>query len=92
VQTDTTPRHDPESDGERRVRVFVSSTVPVPLTRLIGRDADVSALRERVMGGTRLVTLSGPGGVGKTRLALAVAVDLQDQFAGDVAFVDSVAS
>ncbi len=57
-------------------RIRFASTL-MPPTRLIGRDADV----ERVGGllrrdEVRLVTLTGPGGVGKTRLAMAVAADL----------------
>ena len=71
--------------------VSVPSTVPVPLTRAIGRDPVIAAIRRQVVSGTRLITLAGPGGVGKTRLALAVAADLADHFAGDVAFVDCVA-
>ncbi|WP_280301591.1 BTAD domain-containing putative transcriptional regulator [Nocardia neocaledoniensis] len=47
-------------------------TVPVPATALIGRDDDLTGLESRLRG-ERLVTITGPGGVGKTRLALAAA-------------------
>ncbi|MFI8082252.1 AfsR/SARP family transcriptional regulator [Kitasatospora sp. NPDC086009] len=46
--------------------------LPVPLTRLIGRDAAVTQV-SRLLDDTRLVTLAGAGGVGKTRLAVAAA-------------------
>ena len=61
--------------------------IPVPLTSLIGRDAEVDAIVERLRA-TRLVTLTGPGGVGKTRIALAVAERSRDAFVDGVAFVD----
>ncbi|TDE26912.1 hypothetical protein E1295_43570 [Nonomuraea mesophila] len=48
------------------------AALPVPGTELIGRDADVRRLR-RLLARERLVTLLGPGGVGKTRLAIAAA-------------------
>ncbi len=48
------------------------SSLPIPPTALIGREGDVSTIRQQ-MRSTRLVTLVGPGGSGKTRLALEVA-------------------
>jgi non-specific serine/threonine protein kinase len=52
----------------------------VPLTRLIGRKEDIEAVTARFTQ-TRMVTLTGSGGVGKTRLAIAVAETLSEEFA-----------
>ncbi|WP_240777771.1 BTAD domain-containing putative transcriptional regulator [Nonomuraea basaltis] len=63
------------------------TNLPAPLTELIGREqavAEVGAL----LGSARLVTLTGPGGVGKTRLALAVADVATDAFPDGVWLVE----
>jgi len=63
--------------------------LPLQLTPLVGREDDVTFIQTLItQQGTRLVTLTGPGGTGKTRLALAVAADLSDEFPDGVWFVD----
>ncbi|RIQ21082.1 ATP-binding protein [Jiangella rhizosphaerae] len=63
--------------------------LPAPLTSFVGREAERAALLEAVTS-QRLVVAVGPGGVGKTRLALAVAADVADRFAGGVWYTDLV--
>jgi predicted ATPase/DNA-binding CsgD family transcriptional regulator len=59
----------------------------VPLTPIVGREREAAALRDLLAGrAARLVTLTGPGGVGKTRLAIEVASTLEGGF-DKVAFV-----
>ena len=69
-----------------------SFRVPVPLAPLVGRERDVLAGR-RLLGqpSTRLLTLYGPPGVGKTRLGLELALEMQDEFANGACFVSLAA-
>jgi predicted ATPase/DNA-binding SARP family transcriptional activator len=80
------------SEPERTDREITGPTLaalPVVPTPTIGREAEVEAVG-RVLGGpdARLVTLTGPGGVGKTRLALVVARTIESSFPDGVCWVE----
>jgi len=67
---------------------LIAVSLPMPMTALIGRDTDVQRLRQWLADPTaRLITLVGPGGVGKTRLALELARGIADDGATRVVFV-----
>jgi len=63
------------------------SPPPLAQTPTVGRDRDVATVAELLRGGTRLLTLSGAGGIGKTRLAIEVAQRLADEFEPDLYYV-----
>jgi predicted ATPase/serine/threonine protein kinase len=66
----------------------VPGNMPVQRTAFIGREREAIALRQLLdREDVRLVTLTGPGGIGKTRLALQVAGEMSDNFPGGVGFV-----
>jgi predicted ATPase/DNA-binding CsgD family transcriptional regulator len=74
--------------GPRPERAAHSRHLPAELTPLIGREREVHILCDLLTRPeVRLLTLLGPGGVGKTRLALAVATHLQPHFSDGVYFV-----
>src|SRR5262249_23755249 len=65
-----------------------SRSLPAPSTLLIGREQEVAAVRDRLLRrDVRLLTLVGPPGIGKTRLGLASAAELQNASADVAAFV-----
>ncbi|HET6316806.1 MAG TPA: helix-turn-helix domain-containing protein, partial [Chloroflexota bacterium] len=83
-----TPPPEPPPDV---VRSMPPVSIPRPPTPLIGRETDVAAAAARldpVASGVRLLTFVGPGGVGKSRLAMAVAARLVAAYADGVVFVD----
>ena len=67
----------------------LAGAVPVPATPLLGREQEIAAVEELVVGeGVRLVTLTGPGGVGKSRLMVEAARRLGPGFADGARFVE----
>jgi predicted ATPase/DNA-binding SARP family transcriptional activator len=66
------------------------TNLPAPVTSFVGRTWEMAALRE-ALGRTRLVTLTGPGGCGKTRLALEVAGQLVEAYPDGVWLVEFAA-
>jgi predicted ATPase len=75
--------------GDRSADARPTSARPLPARprRLVGRDQVLGALAEQLLE-HRFVTLVGPGGVGKTSVALTLAHDLVSRFGGDICFFD----
>src|SRR5512134_487526 len=70
------------------VHELTGLSLPIPLTGLVGRDCDVQTLRHWLADpAMRLMTLTGPGGAGKTRLALEIAREAAEAGATRVVFV-----
>lgn len=65
----------------------VPNNLPVQLTSFIGRERELAEVK-RLLGSTRLLTLTGTGGTGKTRLSLQVGAELLEQFHDGVWFVE----
>ena len=76
--------HDPVLEGARS---WAAGRLPAPLTAVVGRDAERAEVRERLRS-SRLVTLVGPGGVGKTTMALDVAAGVAPALADGAVVVD----
>jgi predicted ATPase/class 3 adenylate cyclase len=77
-------------DGRRLRTLEIPTNLPGETTPLVGREVEIDSLRE-ALGESRIVTLTGPGGSGKTRLALGLARDVRDRFPHGVWFVDLAA-
>jgi predicted ATPase/DNA-binding SARP family transcriptional activator len=81
-------RHDPSLAGPDRDTRPERRPLPEPPTPLVGRRLEIASVAALLRGQARLVTLVGAGGTGKTRVALAVAAELELEFAEGAAFVD----
>ena len=75
-------RHPAASEGGRP-----PNNLPLQLSSFVGRDREVAEI-ESLFSEHRLLTLTGPGGSGKTRLALAVASEVLDAYEEGVWFVE----
>jgi predicted ATPase/class 3 adenylate cyclase len=69
------------------LKTISNTNLPRPASTFVGREADVAEIVARIRGGARLVTLTGPGGAGKTRLALEAAAELVPEFRAGVFWV-----
>jgi len=80
------PNHYSTSSPPREPK----TNLPNPLTSFIGREKEIETVKQLVTshGGGRLITLTGAGGSGKTRLALEVAAGLRDIFSEGIWFID----
>ena len=76
--------------GERfpALKSLFRTNLPIPANPLVGRKKETLDVRRLLHTGARLVTITGPGGVGKTRFALAAASESSDRFPDGVWFVD----
>ncbi|MQA88620.1 MAG: protein kinase [Gemmatimonas sp.] len=68
-------------------RQLSPAPLPAPISELIGREAEIEAI-ESLLAGTRLLTLTGPGGTGKTRLAMEVGRRSPSRYTDGYCFVE----
>ena len=81
---------DLESSEQTRLLAFkrpVRLNLPIPLTSFIGREQELKEIAH-LLSKSRLVTLTGSGGVGKTRLAIQVVADVMDKFPDGIWFLE----
>ncbi len=81
---------NPAASASRDGAAATRHNIPAPVTSLVGRADELETARRLLAGDARLVTLVGPGGVGKTRLSLAVGWLSLPQFDDDVRMVGLV--
>jgi DNA-binding CsgD family transcriptional regulator len=77
-----------EFSAERDPRPLPQNNLPLQLTSFVGREREISELEALMAGGARLLTLIGAGGSGKTRLAVALAMQIAGHFEDGVWWVE----
>lgn len=87
LSTISGPNKPISASPEARATPPVHVHLPPLMPDLIGRERDLEALGQILRQGARIVTLTGPGGVGKTSLALQLAADLSELYPDGVVFV-----
>ncbi|HJZ06585.1 MAG TPA: AAA family ATPase, partial [Trebonia sp.] len=65
----------------------ISASLPQEPNSFVGRERELAELR-KLVGGTRMLTLTGPGGIGKTRLALRTLTTMAAEFPDGACYVD----
>jgi predicted ATPase/Tfp pilus assembly protein PilF len=70
------------------LKTIANTNLPRPASSFVGRAADAAAVVARIRGGARVLTLTGPGGSGKTRLAIEAATELVPEFRAGVFWVE----
>lgn len=81
------PETEPAVHAKEKRKESLKASLPVPLTSFIGREKEVEEII-RLVNKNRLVTLTGPGGVGKTRLAIQISNKLISKLKDDVWWTD----
>src|SRR5206468_11471763 len=66
---------------------LASGTLPRPTSSFVGRDVEIADVSRLLCGDGRLVTLTGPGGAGKSRLAIEASERLREEFDGGIFWV-----
>src|SRR5439155_1823488 len=69
------------------LKTISNTNLPRPASSFVGREREVAEVAALLQDGARLLTLTGPGGTGKTRLALEAAAELVPDFKAGVFFV-----
>jgi predicted ATPase len=73
------------------LRTISNTNLPRSVSTFIGREREIAGIKAVLFGGARLVTLTGPGGTGKTRLAIETAASLMPEFRNGVFWIDLAA-
>ena len=77
----------PTATSQKEESAFLKTNLPVPLTSFVGREREIESVKH-LLSTTRLLTLIGSGGIGKTRLAIQAASELTSSYRDGVSWVE----